>query len=185
MTIIQTYTGQLLDVSSPDPGHINLIDIAHGLAYTHRFGGHTTGSLGYTVAQHSLLVAELLLDPRHIVAALLHDASEAYLGDVPSPIKKSLPDYQRLENRLMHTIARKYHFDYPVAREVREADMKALQLERQRLMMQRLPWPGDMNDEETQIEFRVLVVESSVNIYHKFLRRLSEVGFDVGLVETT
>lgn len=84
---IETYTGVLVDPCDPDP--INMADIAHALSMICRFNGHT--SRHYSVAEHSLCVAELVRlwsDDTNAAQALMHDAAEAYMGDTVSPIKR-------------------------------------------------------------------------------------------------
>lgn len=85
-TIFPTASGRLVDLLAPRPEDINLRDIAHALARLNRWGGHTRDSI--SVAQHTLLVAKYVpADCR--VHALLHDAHEAYTGEVPSPMKEA------------------------------------------------------------------------------------------------
>lgn len=80
--------------------------IAHALALTNRFGGHTR--VPYSVAEHSVRVSKECA-PEHALWGLLHDASEAYITDVCRPAKGLLPDYLRLERFVMVKLA--YHFD--------------------------------------------------------------------------
>lgn len=86
---IETITGEMFDYSAPK---VNIMDVAHGLAYTCRFGGHVRRF--YSVAEHSVLVTRIVekLNPDLAVAALWHDAHEAYTGDLPSPFKKIVGD---------------------------------------------------------------------------------------------
>lgn len=79
-----TYLGHMVDLLRPDPEQIELVDIAHALARLTRFTGH--GDQCFTVAQHSVMVHDLARVPW----ALLHDAAEAYIGDVSSPLKKAM-----------------------------------------------------------------------------------------------
>lgn len=101
---IVTYTGRLIDVKNPKPDDINLIDIARGLSRQFRFNGLTKHYHLYTVAQHSIIVSKLCLNPKSMLLAMLHDASEAYLHDIPTPIKLHLPDYQLIEARWQEAI---------------------------------------------------------------------------------
>ena len=86
---IQTLSGRRVNPLHAAPEDIDPVDIANALANLCRFGGHSRGF--YSVAQHSVIVSDLLAEqgaPREeVLAALLHDASEAYLGDLPHPIK--------------------------------------------------------------------------------------------------
>jgi len=124
---ITTYTGRTIDVRNPDPEQIYIHDIAVGLANQCRFAGHVTKWI--SVARHSLNVCELVQDPNLKLAALLHDASEAYLLDMPSPIKALLPHYKALEENMMRVIAKKYGFEYPLHPLVKMADRNALEAE--------------------------------------------------------
>lgn len=129
---IRTYTGKAFDLLILDPDTICIEDIAHALARVPRFGGHLPNT--YSVAQHSVMVSiSLPLDLA--LAGLLHDASEAYLGDMPSPFKKLMPDYKRLESNLMHSIAKKFRFQYPLDPEIKKADASALSEEWNTLVM--------------------------------------------------
>ena len=129
---LQTYTGLHLDLLDPQPEQIHWADIAVGLGREHRYAGQTRAA--YTVAQHTLLVVAILREQGHddcLTHGLLHDASEAYLKDIPSPLKVLLPEYVCLERRLTHAITAK--FGVPYAGEwpdpVKRADALALRAE--------------------------------------------------------
>lgn len=124
--LFQTYTGKLIDFSNVRPEDIDIRDIAHGLAHITRFGGQAQNHI--TVAEHSLAVASIVPDV-HKFSALMHDAAEAYLGDIPKPLKNLLPDYTRIEKYLMKIIAGKFGFEYPVPPIVKDADMQAIRRE--------------------------------------------------------
>ena len=105
-------SGRRLDLLDPRPADIEIGDIAHGLARVARWNGQTTGAHAFSVAQHSLLVADLLggggdrrPPARWRLAALLHDAPEYVIGDLISPFKAALGyDYKVFENRLLGAI---------------------------------------------------------------------------------
>ena len=122
---IRTYTGKYVDVFAPTADMICIEDIAHALSNTPRFGGHL--KYFYSVAQHSLSCAKCMDDYK--LEALLHDASEAYLTDMPSPIKKRMSQYKEVEDGLMKVIAEKFGFQYPLPDEVHKADAKMLKIE--------------------------------------------------------
>lgn len=126
-TRIRTYGGRYIDPLNPDPEAIDINDIAHALSNICRFGGHTMRF--YSVAEHSLHVMQLVKAPELKLCALLHDASEAYLLDIPSPVKHRLTDYKQAEFKLMTIIARKYRFEWPKPKEVQLADDRALEWE--------------------------------------------------------
>ena len=102
-------------------------DIAHALSNTCRYTGHC--SKFYSVAEHSVLVSKLLSGTEFELAGLLHDAAEAYLPDVASPIKQYLPDYNALEDKLMATISSKWGFEYPLHPAVKHCDLVMLSTE--------------------------------------------------------
>lgn len=103
---IQTQSGKVLDLEDPQPEDICISDIAAGLSKICRFGGQI--NTFYSVAQHSLFCHDQARRPYDKFAMLMHDASEAYLGDVPSPLKALLPDYREIEARLQKVICDKY-----------------------------------------------------------------------------
>jgi 5'-deoxynucleotidase YfbR-like HD superfamily hydrolase len=104
-------SGRRLDLLDPTPVDIEVEDIAHGLAFVARWNGQTRGDWPYSVAEHSLLVEQILalLDPdaapRWRLAALLHDAPEYVIGDMISPVKSAVgPAYGELDDRLSRAI---------------------------------------------------------------------------------
>lgn len=131
MTWVQTYTGRKLDLLAPTADMIHLRDIAHALANLCRFTGHTKRF--YSVAEHSLWVSQRV-PAEHALAGLLHDATEAYLGDVSSPLKALLPDYKLMEQRLWHVIADKFGVPRNLPASVKEQDLCALVTERRDLL---------------------------------------------------
>lgn len=124
--IIRVHSGIYVDIFNPKPDMFEIEDIAHGLSMLPRFGGHT--KIFYPVAQHSIEVMELV-GKSHKYEALLHDASEAYLMDIPSPIKKLLTNYSEIEDNLMKCISEKFGFNYPLHNKVKEADEIQLKYE--------------------------------------------------------
>ncbi len=136
---MQTQSGKRFYPLDPRPEDLDIQDIAHALAMQCRYAGHT--SRFYSVAEHCVHVARSL--PRELrLAGLLHDASEAYLVDVPRPVKAMLKDYTLMEDLLMGAIARKFGFCWPLAREVHYADEDILNDELAQCMkgVQAGPW---------------------------------------------
>lgn len=123
---IQTFYNHKIDFYKPDPAEIDIRDIAHALANTPRFSGHT--SRFYSVASHSISVA-CMVPPQHKLQALLHDATEAYLTDMPTPFKRLLPDYTRLEQRVWSAICAKFGIDETLHETVKTADKACLMKE--------------------------------------------------------
>jgi len=103
---ISTFSGHPIDPLNPEPKRIFRTDIAHALSNQCRFSGHPISF--YSVAQHSVLVSKLLqswdVPLRVRIRGLYHDASEAYLVDMPTPIKRQMPEYTRAETPLQRMI---------------------------------------------------------------------------------
>jgi 5'-deoxynucleotidase YfbR-like HD superfamily hydrolase len=104
-------SGRRLDLLDPSPLDIEIEDIAHGLARVARWNGQTLGDHGFSVAQHSVVVEELVavlqpgIEPRWRLAALLHDGPEFVIGDMISPFKAALGlNYRAFEDRLESAI---------------------------------------------------------------------------------
>jgi uncharacterized protein len=130
--MIRTFSGVMFNVFEPDPELICIEDITHALSNLCRFGGHT--ATFYSVAEHSIRCANLVTGRKRKLAALLHDASEAYLVDIPSPIKYFIPKYREIEEKLMLAIAEKLEFEYPLPTVVAQADKAMLEIEWHNLM---------------------------------------------------
>lgn len=125
---IQTYSLPAFDLQDPE---INIEDISHALAMVCRYGGHCKRF--YSVAEHSVMVADILdywgynLDV--VLEGLLHDASEAYLSDVPAPFKQFLPDWQKVDKNLDAAIRKHFGMREEKTPAVKLADWVALRLE--------------------------------------------------------
>lgn len=130
-TYISTFKGNRFFPAEPRIDGIDIEDIAHGLAYQCRFNGQT--SAFYSVAQHSLMVAELVPPALHR-AALLHDAAEAYLGDMVKPLKALVPDFSRIEAGVTELIAHAFGVDFSDYHTIKHADLVALATEKRDLM---------------------------------------------------
>lgn len=124
---IETRTGKHFDFLNPKADNIDIVDIATALSNICRFTGHVKF---FSVAEHSVYVAARVR-PSLRLAALLHDASEAYLGDIASPLKQFLPDYRRIEAHLQTAIYEKFGIKLSVddEREIKQADLRSLYTE--------------------------------------------------------
>ena len=104
--VIKTYTKEDFSLINVDTSKIHLEDIAHSLSLTCRFAGQVDRF--YSVAEHSincLIISEYFnYSNKEQLYTLLHDASEAYICDIPSPLKKLLPDYKKYEKNLQNKI---------------------------------------------------------------------------------
>lgn len=132
MSYIQTLFGKhfnYLDIQQDD---IVIEDIATALSHICRFAGHLPEF--YSVGQHSVLTSHLV-PQEFALEALLHDAAEAYLQDIPSPLKRLLPDYQVIEARVDAAIRQKFGLPTEQHPTVKYADLVMLASER------RSVWP--------------------------------------------
>ena len=107
---ITTYTGKYFEPANPDPEAICVEDIAHALSLVCRANGHVKSF--WSVGQHCICCAKEAqargLSDRMVLACLLHDASECFMSDVPSPYKHELPEFRRHEERLLDIVYEKY-----------------------------------------------------------------------------
>lgn len=130
---IVTASDVQFELFAPRPAMVRIEDIAHALANLCRFNGHTQEF--YSVAQHSVLVS-LNVHPALALAALLHDASEAYLGDMVRPLKRSMPAYREVEDHV--TLVIEMAFKLRLTDEdraiIKFADERALMTERRDLL---------------------------------------------------
>jgi len=112
-TTIRTYSGKAIDFLDPKPNQFKFVDIAYGLSTEYRFAGQTPRK--YTVLQHLLACESLAADRQFAPAAratvLMHDAAEAFMRDIPRPLKNLLPGYKEIEDRLLRLICDKYSVD--------------------------------------------------------------------------
>lgn len=140
---MQTYSGRAFYPLAPQPAHIDLIDVAHGLSQVCRYGGQCR--VFYSVAEHSVLLSHAV--PYELARwALIHDASEAYLCDVPRPIKPYLSGYHAIEARVMEAVAVRFGLPWPMPAELKPYDDRILLNEQARLMAP-LPMPWDVPGE--------------------------------------
>lgn len=136
----ETFSGVKFWPADPLPEEVRIEDIAHALSRQCRFAGHVREF--YSVAQHSVLVADNV-PPADKLAGLLHDAAEAYVVDIQSPVKWTLREfadrddavnyYDWLEARVFETIARRFGISNILPKSVKEADLRALFTERRDL----------------------------------------------------
>lgn len=134
---IQTYTGRQFWPMDPRSDEIFIEDIAHALSMQCRYAGHCLKF--YSVAEHSVLVAQWVFektgDDGLALWALLHDAAEAYLVDVPRPVKPYLRGYDVAEARVMKAVCARFGLHVEMPEIVHEADDRILCDERAQNMM--------------------------------------------------
>ena len=135
--MIQTYTGKPFNPlagENEDCGPIELMDIAHAHSHLCRSNGQTKRF--HSVGRHSQHVSAWLEHHEPLIQAwgLLHDAAEAYLGDMVRPIKQRMPDFQAIEDRLLQCIAKRFDLVWPIPDVVFDADDIVLATEFRDLM---------------------------------------------------
>ena len=123
---IRLHSGRKFSFVDPQPEDIHIDDICHALSLNCRYIGHCSDF--YSVAEHSVRVSEILPDEFKL-AGLTHDFAEAYVTDIPSPLKQYLPDFRAIEERVEKVIAAKYNLKWPMPKEVKNADMILLTTE--------------------------------------------------------
>jgi len=126
-----TVSGRQFWPLDPRAEEVEIEDIAHALSNICRFGGHVTRF--YSVAQHCILVAACV--PKEDQQwGLLHDAAEAYMGDMVRPIKRFMPNFKEAEDRLLRVIGERFGLTWPMPESVHVADDLVLGSEARDLM---------------------------------------------------
>ena len=140
---IETFTGKKFYITDPRRCDVDIIDIAESLSKLCRFSGHTNSF--YSVAEHSILLTDWYLEHgrsetdtspvsiREAVTVLLHDASEAYVSDITSPLKSVLPGYVEIEDNIQKVIAEVFNLVDPQPSWLKELDTRIVLDEREQL----------------------------------------------------
>lgn len=168
---IQTYTGKMFWPLDPRAEDIDPVDIAHALGNLCRYAGHV--KTFYSVAEHSVLMSNTV-DPENALWALVHDASEAYLVDIPRPVKNhpSMAPYREAEDRLLLCVAERFGLPPEMPAQVVQYDTQIVVDERAQLLG---PVPGPWGALEGMASLGVRV--RSLTPYeaeHWWLARLAE-----------
>lgn len=169
MNYIETISGMRVSLPGVVPEQIVLSDIRHALGRAPRFAGHTT--VPYSVLQHSVSVARFLeangCSSEVILQGLMHDATEAYLCDIPTPFKRLLTNYDVLEKELWNAIAEKYSIKNAMFEEVKRADQVMLHVEKNMFKPSSGYWPGE--PARTDMELGELITKQSLKSTSQFL----------------
>lgn len=173
-----TFTGKRYWPLDPRPEDVSIEDIAHHLSLICRFGGACRTF--YSVAQHSTLLSEVAEENEHdfefIKWCLLHDAAEAYIGDMVRPLKKQLQEYDELDDRNLNVIATKFGLAWPVPSEVKELD-NALLFEEARFLLRTGSdgWSGRPEKKLDLVEFNFNPLPPQIAKF-EFLKRFELLG---------
>ncbi len=127
---IMLRSGAWFDFCAPTECAFTIEDIAHGLSNICRYSGQCSSF--YSVAEHSLLVSQVA--EGFEFEALLHDAAEAFLGDITRPLKQMLPEYRRIEREVENAILQRFDVPMPLPPEVKQADLRVLAAEQRQIM---------------------------------------------------
>lgn len=161
--------GTSLSLKRPDADQIDVRHIAHALSLQARYNGNTR--LFYSVAEHSVHVSRLV--PREVaLQGLMHDAAEAYVGDVVMPVKALLEEcapgtWREIEGRVERAVCRRFDLPFPFDPRVKEADVVALVTERRDLLHPDAQWDGRFPEPDDE----VIVPVGPAAAEAKFLRR--------------
>ena len=172
---LQTVSGRWVNPFDPDPAQLDAGDIARALANQCRFGGHSRAF--YSVAQHSVIVSQLVEqgggDAEDAFAALMHDAGEAYLGDMPHPLKHRSPlgaAFKAAEEHLERAIRERFRIK-PDVPEIKPADRSLLATERRAFSAEDWHWPELDGVEPVDLE---LIAWSPDEAARAFAERFAE-----------
>lgn len=145
---IQTFSGKRLDIFNPKEEDICIEDIAHGLALKCRFNGQCNKF--YSVAEHCVRMSLWDL-PGSPEWRLMHDAGEAYLPDIPRPIKQNMEYFQLIENNILNIISSKFHLSPYNQNEIKKADEILLATEARDLMGDPQDWSSTIKPYKMKI----------------------------------
>ena len=167
MSYIATCTGKYIYFVNITPDQICIEDIARGLSNTCRFAGQMENF--YSVAQHSVYVSQIV-PPEFAPEALLHDATEAYMGDITSPLKAMLPDYKSIEKYFDTAIRLKFGIPPVMPIEVHDADLVMLATEKRDFEIDPAShWP--MLDSAPPHDDIIIQPLTPPQAYHQFMAR--------------
>ena len=156
---IRLRSGEYFDFANPDPKTIGILDIAGALSKACRFAGQC--SQFYSVAEHSVHCAQVAIDmglpPDGVMAVLMHDADEAYMLDLPKPLKNMLPDYCLIQARVSLAISVRFDIDFVTWKaDIKKIDQGMLIAERNRLFQyDGVRWTGEERAILLAIQFRL------------------------------
>lgn len=157
---IKVASGHYVDLLNPDPATIDIESIAKALSKICRFGGHCPRF--YSVAEHSILACNLALNDgvrgKELMAVLLHDAAEAYIGDMVKPLKVLMDQYRESEEKVEAAVAKRFNVNFNLFRgTIKRYDRAMLKAEKMFF------WPHDTEEwsgfgeiEEVDVEIKAL-----------------------------
>lgn len=189
MTIATTFSGRALDLLDPQPDQIDIHDIARALSQINRFNGNTR--FPYSVGLHSIMAADAMMSightPQARLAALMHDAAEAYVGDISTPVKDLLGDnFRDIERHVSAVIYRKFGVDEVLVYSdtMRDVDRTLANAERSLLIEDAAHWPRGHATQTSMHGARCRAVEDELSpgaVRVLFLSRFQELRLALGM----
>lgn len=170
---IMLHSGKCFDLKAPEESDFGIDDIAHALSNICRFTGHCR--VFYSVAQHSVLVSQVV-PPNDALAGLLHDAAEAFVGDVSKPLKLLLPDYQAIERRVECAVWQRFGLPKTLPPSVKRADQVLLDVEQHDLMHADAPRGRSLWSQSHPSLAEPIKPLAPVDAKQAFLRRFEELS---------
>lgn len=151
-------SGEYFDIAEPEASAFQVSDIAHALGNICRFTGHPERF--YSVAEHSVICSHMV-PPEDAMAALMHDAAEAFIGDVSAPLKSLLPDYMAVTHRVEQAVWSRLGLPLTLPPSVKIADRRALAVEQRVCMGNGDDWGIDEPTDEDCALIRFLSPEDA------------------------
>jgi uncharacterized protein len=165
---IMLHSGRIFDLANPNESDIQVEDVAHGLAHTCRYAGQC--KTFYSVAEHCVLVSRVVTTAK--LAALFHDAAEAFVGDMSRPLKQLLPEYIKIEKNIERAIFDRFKIEWPAPSEVKRADYSVMATEQIHLMPPGInSWLSSASISPADVEVRCLDPDAAKTL---FLARYTE-----------
>lgn len=161
-------SGCYFSFASPQHSDFTIEDIAHGLSHICRFAGQTVKF--YSVAEHCVHVSNIIGEGDQYVG-LMHDAPEAFIGDVVKPLKNLLPDYQTIEDRVEAAVMERFSVPLPFPQTVKIADVEMLRCEKLQAMNNQDNWQDQVTSKIADIKLQFW---SPKEAKQAFLERFNE-----------
>lgn len=159
---IVTASGLMFDILESTPEMVCIEDIAHATSQANRFTGHT--KFPYPVSQHSRL-GSFLVPAKYALRFLLHDSSEAYLGDMNRPLKHFTPagdEYRKVEARVQTVIYEKFGLNYLDPEIIHEIDNQMLYAEKAQLIAP-TEWRNKWSKDQKAADVKIVETSFRVN----------------------
>lgn len=161
-------SGEYFDYEDAEGSLFNIGDVARGLSHICRFAGQCDRF--YSVAEHSVYVSQIVA-PELALAGLLHDAAEAFVGDMAKPLKVMCPDYQAIEKRIERAVLDRFGISLPLDPAIKEADIVMLATEQAQIMRNRDDWEYTRGRAVADLTIQCLAPDDAFNL---FIRRYEE-----------